>query len=276
MSCINWFKLSNTNFERMSDDPIKLVQQLIDSGKGNIDRLRFIFDTLQQGRPLDESDYNYLQELVKQSESENLAASTPSEITQPNTEKPKEVVSPPYSPHNVSPERKETFLKPLSRKRVATVAAIIGIIVIAYVSTDVYAVSMLQFRPHHGNQYLISQTQLFIQAEVCNPSYFPASFNKYEINAFYQSQSIEKAEISGSIISPKTFTILDGEFNLNQDAVTKLQQQNATFDPTQAHIITTVDAPIFGVIPFSIVKEYGATQFQQVLKNGTPGGFSCA
>lgn len=254
----------------MSDDPIKLaklVESLLDSGKGDVDKLQFILDTLKQGNSLDETDKNYLEDLAKQSEPKDLMAS--------NTEKSEKVISPQSSVENPSHERKERFSKPSFRKRVATVVAVIGILLAAYVGVHVYAVTVLEFRPHHGNQYVISPTQLFIQAEVCNPSYFPATFGKYEINAFYQSQSIEKAEILGSTISPKTFAILDGEFDLNKDAVMKLQQQNAQFDPTQAHIVTTVNAPIFGIIPFSVIKEYGASQFQQILKNGTSGSFSC-
>lgn len=260
----------------VSEDPIKIVQSLIDSGKDDIDRLRYILDILQQGKPLDDSDKNYVQDLAKKSEFEGFTANTPSEISYSNTDKPEEIISPQNSAYNISHERKGIISKPPSRKRVATVAAIIGIVVVAYVGLDVYAVTTLQFRAHHGNQYVISPTQLFIQAEVCNPSYFPASFSKYEINAFYKANNIEKAEISGSTISPKTFAILNGEFDLNKDAVMRLQQENATFDRTQAHITTTVYAPIFGVIPFSVVKEYSADQFQQVLKNGPPGSFSCA
>jgi hypothetical protein len=255
----------------MSEDLIKLVQSLINSGKGDSNKLQHILDTLQQGKPLDDADSNYLQEISK--ESSDLAF-IPSEIPVQNTDKPEETLSPQDSPDNTS--REETASRFPSRKKIAAVAAIIGIVIVAYVSLDVYAVSELQFRPHHGNQYVISPTQLFIQAEVCNPSYFPAFFNKYEINAFYKSDSIEKAEISGSIISPKTYTILDGEFDLNKDVVMKLQQENIQFDPSQAHITTTVYAPIFGVIPFSVVKEYGGDQFQQVLKNGTYDAFSCA
>jgi hypothetical protein len=122
---------------------------------------------------------------------------------------------------------------------------------------------------------LISQTQLFIQSDVCNPSYFPASFNKYEINAFYKTYSIETAYISGSTISPKTYEILNGVFTVNKDAVTQLQNGNFTFDPNLAHVTTTVDAPIFGLIPFSVAKEYAGDEFQKVLKNGPPDSFSC-
>ncbi len=253
----------------MSEDLIKLVQSLIDSGKGDSSKLQQILNTLQQGQSLDDADNNYLQELAKQSED-----LTPTyEIPVQNTNKPGE--TPQNSVNDASPER-EIASKSQSRKKIAIVAVIAGLVFATYVGLDVYAVTELQFRPHHGNQYMISPTQLFIQAEVCNPSYFPASFSKYEINAFYNSESIEKAEISGSVISPKTYTVLDGEFDLNKDTLMKLQQENAQFDPSQAHITTTVYAPIFGVIPFSVVKEYAGDQFQQVLKNGTSSEFSCA
>jgi hypothetical protein len=254
----------------MSDDQIKLVQSLIESGKGDIDRLRFILDTLHKGTPLDDSDQKYLQDLV-------IPHSTPSETASAsNISSPEEKVpSPENSVDNFPQETKEFIANSPSRKRVVTVAAIIAIVVVAYMGLDAYAVTTLQFRPHHGNQYLISQTQMFIQSDVCNPSYFPASFNKYEINAFYKTDSIEIADISRSTISPKTYEILNGVFTLNKDAVMKLQQRNFTFDPNQAHVTTMVDAPIFGVIPFSVAKEYSGIEFQQVVKNGPPGSFSC-
>jgi hypothetical protein len=263
-------------FFGVSEDLIKRVQFLLESGQGDNERLRKILEALQKGEPLDNSDKNYLQELADQPRHDlttegsdvSLDAVTP-------TSNASEDISAPSTPYATSHEKKDVITKTISRKRVAKVAAIIAVLVLAYVASDVYAVSTLQFRPHHGSQYVISQTQLFIQGEVCNPSYFPASFSNYEINAVYKSESIEKAEISGSTITPKTFAILDGKFDLNKDAVTRLQQQNEKFDPTQAHITTTINAPIFGVIPFSVVKEYSADQFQQVLKNGPPGSFSC-
>jgi hypothetical protein len=262
----------------MSDDLIKLIQSLIESGQGDIDRLRSILDTLQNGKPLDSSDHNYLQEIAKKSGAADLAAPTSvpsSETTNPATNIPDEKVPGTQDSSHGFPQETKFTSGSTSRKRVIIVAAIVAIAIVAYVGLDAYAVTTLQFRPHHGNQYLISQTQLFIQSDVCNPSYFPASFNKYEINAFYKTNTIETAMISGSIISPKTYEVLNGVFTLNKDAVIKLQNENFTFDPNQAHVTTTVDAPIFGVIPFSVAKEYAGTEFQKVVKNGPPGSFSC-
>ena len=262
----------------MSDDLINQVQSLIELGQGDIDRLRSILTTLQNGNPLDDSDQNYLQDLKK---------SAPEDLGIPLSNPSSETASPkinnledkmPDSQNSLDDVPQETrglVSKIPSRKNVVTIIAIVTIIVVAYAGLDVYAVNTLQFRPHHGNQYLLSQTQLFIQSDVCNPSYFPASFNKYEINAFYKTISIETAEISGSTISPKTYEVLNGVFTLNKDAVIKLQTGNFTFDPNQAHVTTIVDAPIFGVIPFSVSKEYSGADFQQVVKNGVPGSFSC-
>ena len=51
--------------KKLSDDIIKTVQKLIDSGKGDSDRLHEIFNVLKHGTPLYMSDYKYVQSLIK-------------------------------------------------------------------------------------------------------------------------------------------------------------------------------------------------------------------
>lgn len=261
----------------MSDDAINLVQSFIDSKKGDTNRLQEILIKLQQGNSLDASDQSYLDEIIKEVQA---AEQTPSEtLEHPNSEI---LEHPDFSEQqNVEHESlddaviRETRNSP-SRKRVIAISAVIVSIVVAYVGLDVYSVGTLQFRPVQGNQYQISPTEIHIRAAVCNPSFFPVTFNKYEISAFYDSEPIEKAEINGSTVSPKTASVVEGIFVLNADSILKLKEKNATFDPTLAKITTTVDAPIFGAIPFSVVKQYSAEQFQDVLRNGPPGDFSCS
>lgn len=268
----------------MSDDTIRLVLSLIDSKKGDADRLQQILDTLQQGKSLDISDQNYLQEIS--AEPQKQEDDTPAMISDfPEDETSNKQES--FDSLEDVPKEEETnealdddagirdTRNAPSRKKIAIVAAVIVAIVVAYVGLDSYAVSTLQFRPDAENQYQMSPTQIHIQADVCNPSFFPASFNKYEITAFYNSSIIETAEMGGATLSSKTMSTVDGVFSLNADALLKLKQENATFDPTLAKITTSVDAPIFGIIPFSVVKQYSAQQFHDVLKNGPPGSFSC-
>ena len=49
----------------MSEDLIKTVQKLRDSGKGDSKRLHEIFNVLKQGTPLYLSDYKYLESLTR-------------------------------------------------------------------------------------------------------------------------------------------------------------------------------------------------------------------
>ena len=49
----------------MSEDLIKTVQRLIDSGKGDSNRLHEIFNVLKHGTPLYMSDYKYVESLIK-------------------------------------------------------------------------------------------------------------------------------------------------------------------------------------------------------------------
>ena len=267
----------------MSDDTVRLIQSLIDAKKGDTVRLQQILDALQQGNTLDISDQNYLQEVsaAPQKYSDDDSTITP-DLSEDEASELESLDSLESAPKEEEAGEaldgdagiRDTRNAP-SRKKIAILVAVIVAIVVAYVGLDSYAVSTLQFRPNTSNEYQISPTEIHIQADVCNPSFFPASFNKYEITAFYNSSIIEKAEIGGSTLSSKTMSTVDGVFALNTDALFKLKQENATFDPTLAKITTSVDAPIFGIIPFSVVKQYSAEQFHDVLKNGPPGSFSC-
>jgi hypothetical protein len=59
----------------MSEDLIKTVQKLIDSGKGDSSRLHEIFNVLKHGTPLYMSDFKYVQSLIKTLEEQEQAKS---------------------------------------------------------------------------------------------------------------------------------------------------------------------------------------------------------
>lgn len=251
----------------MPEDITKLVQSLIRSNIGDAARLSGILENLQVGVPIGIDDEAYIKSLEGQlPQTAPVTGEAPVQDT-PKTSEDISTAAPVDTPHTTRPTR--------SKKSLIIIASVIAAIAISYVAIDMYSVNELQFRPHSGNQYKISPTEIHIEADVCNPSIFPATFNRYEISAFYNSDLIEKADIHGATVSPKAMSTLDGVFALNAQAIFKLRQGNFTFDPTLAKITTTVDAPIFGAIPFSVVKQYTAQQFQDALKNGPPGSFDC-
>lgn len=252
----------------MSEETVKKIQELIDAGKGDSEKLRNILNSLQNGQPLESSDQQYI---------ESLSLTDPhakyDSITFENTSESIDETN-----LNDNPETNETSPKNESmgdRKKIALAGIVIAAIIFGYMGANAYAVSTLEFRPHQGTQYTISSTVLHIQAEACNPSYFPASFHNYKIIAIYKSQIIETASINGSTISPKSSLLLDGTFTINKDALAQFAHDGSQFDPTQAVVKTKLDAAIFGIIPFTINKDYSNTQFADVIKNGPPGGYQC-
>ena len=75
----------------MSEDLIKTVQKLIDSGKGDSNRLHEIFNVLKHGTQLYMSDYKYVQYLVKTLEEQEKIKSE--KETKPKNKKSEKVQS---------------------------------------------------------------------------------------------------------------------------------------------------------------------------------------
>ncbi|HEX5457761.1 MAG TPA: hypothetical protein VFX64_05175 [Candidatus Nitrosotalea sp.] len=254
----------------MSEDLVSTIEELIRSERCDVERLQNVLAAIKNGEPVSFEDHRYIESLTQ---SQPKSSPTVDDTAESKPESIADNIAPDSdTPHETSDIESA---KRQPTKKYALVGIIIAIVIVAYIGLDVYAVNNLQFRPHHGQQVAISDTELSIQTDACNPSYFPATFTKYEIDAFYNSDIIEKATVGGSTLSPKSAATLDGIFAINKDVVTKIGQQNATFDPAKATITTTVDAPIMGFIPYAVDKKYPAVEFQNMIKNPPPGTFDC-
>lgn len=65
----------------MSEDMIKIVKNLIASGKGDSKRLREIYYTIKQGQPMVMSDYRYIQDLTSDESSDTETKQIPTNRT---------------------------------------------------------------------------------------------------------------------------------------------------------------------------------------------------
>ena len=271
------FKLRINCFQRMSEDLVREIEELIKSERGDIGRLQDILGAIKNGQPISFDDHQYIQNLTQSQSPPNLVPSSDnSVIDKEKSEDFFEKVIPDASTETITSEFPEKVTaKRIPVKKFASVGIVIVIVLVAYIGLDVYAVNNLQFTPHRGQQVVISETQLGIKSDACNPSYFPATFTKYEIVAFYNSYIIETATITGSTLSPKSAATLDGIFSINKESVDKIAKENSTFDSSKATITTLVDAPIFGFIPYTVDKKYAAADFQRLINNPPPGSFDC-
>ena len=179
----------------MSEDLIRSIEELIKSERGDVGRLQDILTIIKNGELVSFEDHQYIESLLQSQSPPNPVSN--SDNINDNTVKPADTVDniiPESNSEIPSPEVSEReYVKRAPIKKYASVGIVVAIILVAYIGLDVYAVNNLQFRPHHGQQTVISDTQLAIKSDVCNPAYFPATFTKYEITAFYNTDEIEKA-----------------------------------------------------------------------------------
>ncbi len=249
----------------MSEEKVKKIRELIDKGIGDLERLHRILNTFQNGEPIEPTDQSYIESLSQE------ASKFDQNSISVDTSPPKPI----EADADVSRDG-EVLKEPRGYKKKVILGIIIVVAILcSYIGADVYAANTLQIKPHQGSQYIMSETMLHIQAEACNPSFFPVSFHNYTINAIYKSKVLETVSINGSTISPKSSLLLDGIFTINKEALSQFVNLGSSFDPTQARVKTKLDAAIFGMIPFTINKDYSGKEFQDIVKNGPPGGYSC-
>lgn len=168
-------------------------------------------------------------------------------------------------------------------KNIAISCIIIISIIAAYESLNIYSVSNLEFRsegtPHFDTPTLGGDFKL----DVCNPTFFPATYNNLGIGIDYKTSNVVTVSIFGGTILPKSASTVDGKIQFNAASLlgmfltslgSALSGGNPSFDPNQIHVSATLDAPIFGIIPFSIEKEYSINEFKDMFGNQT-SHFDC-
>jgi len=163
-------------------------------------------------------------------------------------------------------------------KKAAVGVGIAVTIAVIYLALNVYAISNLQFRGYQTENFDFADMSMDVQLEACNPSFFPASFNKFNVEMIYKSTNFGTFTVWGTTIPPQSSSIVDGRLNVNAMAMAGLflaalgsafSGQEMDFDVNQIRFIANLDAPIFGVIPFSIKKEYSSEEFKNIMSGQT-------
>ena len=167
-------------------------------------------------------------------------------------------------------------------KRAAISITIAAALVALYLGLNIYAISNLQFRGHQTGSFDFADMSADVQLEACNPSFFPASFNKLNVDIIYKSTNFGTFTVWGKTILPHSSSIVDGRLKVNAEAVAGLFiaslssafSGKTTFDVNQMRLVASLDAPILGVIPFSVTKEYTISEFTSLM-NGQAAHFNC-
>lgn len=169
-----------------------------------------------------------------------------------------------------------------SGKKIGIGIGITAVLIVAYLGLNIYAISSLQFRNHETGQFDFADMSIDAKIEACNPTFFPASFNKFDVKMVYKSTDFGTFTVWGDTIAPKSSSVVDGRFKLNGEAVAGLFLAalgsaftgQSNFDPNQIRLNANLDAPILGIIPFSVSKEFSIDEFKNFMSDQN-GRFDC-
>lgn len=145
---------------------------------------------------------------------------------------------------------------------VAVVAGAVVVIFIAAFAVNAYAASNLQFRSAGGQNFDFSRLSSGLLIDACNPSSFPASFDEYRIDVYYQDDELATLSLSGKTIMPNTSERLEGSVDINGRTTASLfaQAMADAFsgerpDDSQVTAKSTLSSRVLGIIPVSDTKE---------------------
>ncbi|HET6517643.1 MAG TPA: thr operon leader peptide [Nitrosopumilaceae archaeon] len=168
-----------------------------------------------------------------------------------------------------------------------TVIVIIASIVIAgtlgYSLWNVFAIYNLQIASAEEGKFAYFDLMNNGKISMCNSLPFYVNIDKFEIVIFYDDEQKGTVTATHETIPPQSSTIIEGEFRSDffVDAQYLFLHLDGEFsgdqpiriDPTKMFVVTNVDSPIIGVIPYTISQQYTGFDFYNMMKDRTD--FSC-
>ena len=124
-----------------------------------------------------------------------------------------------------------------------------------------------------------------MQIEACNPTVFPAPFDRYHMVMLYKGQNFAIMDLKGGTVNPKQTTILDGNIAVDRgvlasllvqglsDACSGTGQTETSQDDFGVKI--NLEAKVLGFIPYTETKAYTINEFQNKMNSQNPETFSC-
>jgi uncharacterized OB-fold protein len=171
-----------------------------------------------------------------------------------------------------------------SAKRVIVMAAItvIGIVVAGFFANS-YALDRLQFRVKDISDFDYVSLSSKVQMDICNPSAFPAGFDKFNAVIHYRGDDFATMSVNGGTVMPYQPARFDGKLILDAQTVSGLivafanavAGQDTAYNEDDISMTMTVDAKILGIIPHTQTRDFTFSEFQQVMSLQHATGYSC-
>ena len=163
----------------------------------------------------------------------------------------------------------------MNKHTVITIIAIIVIVTpIAYSGLSIIGVKQLEYRWDNPGEFTFFTMLNHGEMEFCNTIPFWISIQKFEIETFYQSDTLGTFTVPSLSINPLSSTVDAGIFK--SEEMPEAQHIFMTFDfefnggnirldPNQFIIVISADTPILGLIPYTTTTQISGFTFDKMM-----------
>jgi len=150
-------------------------------------------------------------------------------------------------------------------------AVLIGLTIMSF-----YALTQLQLSPRSVGNFDFKTLSMDVQLDACNPTSYPASFDKVVLVLYYQSEEFLTVELKGNTIMPNQDITLDGKLDISEELdYWKVYNIFSSFNESDLSLKATLTTNIIGFIPFSQSKEFNYADFRELLLSPNATQYSC-
>ncbi len=159
-----------------------------------------------------------------------------------------------------------------------TVITAVAIAVIAipliYSGSSIVEAQQLEYRWDSPGEFTFFTMSNDGKMEFCNTLPFWTSFQKFEIKAFYQSKHLGSFAVGPMEMNPLSSTVQEGAFSSEELPAAQhifmtfdfeFNGGNIRLDPTKFVIVTSMDTPILGIIPYSTTSQISGYEFDKMM-----------
>lgn len=164
--------------------------------------------------------------------------------------------------------------------RGAKIGLCVGIpvaVFVVLVALDMYAASNLQIARNSAEEFNFASLSIDVTMSVCNPTFFPTSFDKITIHPYIASTRLAEFTIWGNNVPANSVQNVGGRLSL--DGMNLLQMflgamlgsmagKQPNFDPNDLSIYMKVEKSILGFIPFSYEDRLSSEEFRELFQSG--------
>lgn len=171
-------------------------------------------------------------------------------------------------------ERRARVSKQIPKKPIMIGAvAAIAILLVNFIGMS-YALGSMQFRIREVSGIDLASLSSSVELEACNPTVFPASFDKFNTEVNYRSGQFASMVVDGGYVMPYQSPEFNGKLTLNIQSVNDLVGialagalggRDTVHNENDISLKMTVDAKILGIIPYSQTREFAFAEFQEFM-----------